>query len=391
VRNAPVPSRYSPPLALDSGAVSRGLDWGVAHELLEVGVAQRARIVARLMWGDRVSGQDLAMEMGISRAAVNKHVQLLRARGLEIEPVPGSGYMLRSRSEALYPEVVLPVLLGAGLYEPGSECFVGFPYRYEPEVPSTNSVAKEMAQEGVPGGALMVAEAQTEGRGRLDRVWVSEPGKDLTLSFLLRPSLTSGEAGAMILASAVAVAGVLSALPGMAGRVGIKWPNDLLVDGRKVAGILTEASMDIDMIHWLVLGLGLNVNSDPARMVPAESLAPGQLPPVSISRAAGTPVHRVLLLAQLTRELSRRWCQVLEGRPADVFETYAAYDALYGLQVTVRSGLHREKVLAEGVADGIGPGGELILRLPGGSTRMVVTGEASLVRATEMRGGPDPM
>ena len=356
----------------------RDMDWAVEQELIEAGVAQRARIVARLMWGERVSGQDLAGALGVSRAAVNKHVQLLRAQGMDIESVPGSGYLLRSKTDTLVPEVVLPVLLGAGLYPPGSDCYVGLPYRFEAEVPSTNFVAKEMAQDGVPGGAFVVTERQTAGRGRLDRAWLSERGKDLTFSVLLRPELASGEAASMVLAAAVAVSDVLSLLPGMEGRVKIKWPNDLLVDGRKVAGILAEASMDIDVIYWLVIGIGLNVNGDACRLVPREALAPGQPSPVSLVELTGTPVHRVPLLGQLARELSRRWCQVTGGQGAVVLEAFAERDALFGRRVVVRSGLRREQLLAEGIAQGLGPGGELLLRQDDGTVRPVSSGEATL-------------
>ena len=356
----------------------RDMDWAVEQELIEAGVAQRARIVARLMWGERVSGQDLAGALGVSRAAVNKHVQLLRAQGMDIESVPGSGYLLRSKTDTLVPEVVLPVLLGAGLYPPGSDCYVGLPYRFEAEVPSTNFVAKEMAQDGVPGGAFVVTERQTAGRGRLDRAWLSERGRDLTFSVLLRPELASGEAASMVLAAAVAVSDVLSLLPGMEGRVKIKWPNDLLVDGRKVAGILAEASMDIDVIYWLVIGIGLNVNGDACRLVPREALAPGQPSPVSLVELTGTPVHRVPLLGQLARELSRRWCQVTGGQGAVVLEAFAERDALFGRRVVVRSGLRREQLLAEGIAQGLGPGGELLLRQDDGTVRPVSSGEATL-------------
>lgn len=369
---------YRPPLALDLDAVMRDMDWAVEQGHLEAGVAQRARIVARLMWGERVSGQDLAGNLGVSRAAVNKHVQLLRGQGLDIESVPGSGYLLRGKTDTLIPEVVLPVLLGAGLYPPGSDCYLGLPYRFEQEVPSTNFVAKEMAQEGTPGGAFMVTERQTAGRGRLGRAWLSERGKDLTFSVLLRPELASADAGGMVLAAAVAVSDVLSLLPGLQGRVKIKWPNDLLVDGRKVAGILAEASMDIDIIHWLVVGIGLNVNGDAGRLVPRDTLAPGQPQPVSLAELTRTPVHRVLLLAQLAKELSLRWCQVTGGRRVAVLEAFAERDALFGRRVMVRSGLHREQLLAEGVAQGLGPGGELLLRQRDGTVQPVSSGEATL-------------
>jgi BirA family biotin operon repressor/biotin-[acetyl-CoA-carboxylase] ligase len=375
------PSRaYRPPLALDLDVVVRDMDWAVEQELIETGVAQRTRILARLLRGERVSGQDLAGTLGVSRAAVNKHVQLLRAQGMDIESVPGSGYLLASMTDTLVPEAVLPVLLGAGLYPPGSDCYLGLPYRFEPEVPSTNLVAKEMAQEGVPGGAFMVTEHQTSGRGRLDRTWLSEGGKDLTFSVLLRPELASGEVGAMVLAAAVAVSEVLSALPGMEGRVKIKWPNDLLVDGRKVAGILAEAAMDIDTIYWLVIGIGLNVNGDAGRLVPRESLAPGQPPPVSLAELTGTSIHRVALLAKLSAELSRRWCQVIGGQRSAVLDAFAERDALLGRHVVVRSGLRREQLLAEGVAQGLGSSGELLLRQKDGKVVSVSSGEATLAR-----------
>ena len=197
---------------------------------------------------------------------------------------------------------------------------------------------------------------------------------------LLRPELASGDAAAMVLAAGVAVSEVLSLLPGMEGRVKIKWPNDLLVDGRKVAGILAEASMDIDVVHWLVIGIGLNVNGDAARLVPRDTLAPGQPPPVSLAELTRTPVHRVLLLAQLTRELSRRWCQVTGGQRSAVLEAFAERDAL-GRHVVVRSGLHRERLLAEGIAQGLGPGGELLLGQADGTVRSVASGEATLTYA----------
>lgn len=272
--------------------VDEGVAWASRHGFLDKGSAQRVRIAARLTSGDWVSGERLAQALGVSRAAVNKHVQLLAARGLGIESECGSGYRLVSRGDSLAPEAVLPVLLALGLYAPGTDCHVGLPYRYEQEVSSTNVVAKELAQAGAPGGALVVAERQTAGRGRLERVWRSEPGKDLTFSVLLRSSLVPGEANLMMLAAALAVADVVAGIPGLAGRVGIKWPNDVMLDGGKVAGILAEASIDMDVMHWVVIGIGLNVNGNLAHPVPAETRTPSQAAPVSLAHLVGGPLDR---------------------------------------------------------------------------------------------------
>jgi BirA family transcriptional regulator, biotin operon repressor / biotin---[acetyl-CoA-carboxylase] ligase len=358
--------------------VDEGVAWASRHGFLDKGSAQRVRIAARLTGGDWVSGERLAQALGVSRAAVNKHVQLLAARGLSIESEPGSGYRLVSRGDSLVPEAVLPLLLDLGFCAPGTDRHVGLPYRYEQEVSSTNVVAKELAQAGAPGGALVVSERQTAGRGRLERVWQSEPGKDLTFSVLLRSSLVPGEANLMMLAAALAVADVVAEVPGLRGRVGIKWPNDVLLDGGKVAGILAEASIDMDVMHWVVIGIGLNVNGDSARLVPAETRAPGQAAPVSLARLVGGTLDRPLLLARLARELSRRWAQVTKGRRSEILDAYAALDALLGGTVTVRSGIRLEQVVAEGVASGLGAGGELLLREKDGSLREVVAGEVSL-------------
>ena len=164
----------------------------------------------------------------------------------------------------------------------------------------------------------MVTDDQTGGRGRLGRDWVSQPGKDLTFSVLLRPSLAPARAHLLSLAAALAVAETLETIPGLEGQVGVKWPNDVLLGGRKVCGILVEGSMDSDRLHWAVAGIGLNVNSDSAafaRGAGPEALQEwtGRPEPVSLGHSWAPHLARAPLLAQLLARLSERWSAVEGG------------------------------------------------------------------------------
>ncbi len=205
------------------------------------------------------------------------------------------------QDDLLVPEAVIPLLLGRIDYShPGS---VGLPYRYQSECGSTNLLLKADAALSATG-TLLVTDHQTEGRGRLGRSWSSRPGEDLTFSVLLRPSLPPAEAPVLSLAAALATAEVLESLPGLKGRVRVKWPNDVLIDEKKVCGILLESSIVGAELAWVVAGIGLNVNSDPearlATLAPAERETwHGRPLPTSLRVALGGEVARGRLLADL--------------------------------------------------------------------------------------------
>jgi len=253
-----------------------------------------------------------------------------------------------------------------------------------------------------PAGASVVTDEQTGGRGRLDRTWSSQPGKDLTFSFLLRPSLAPGQAHLLSLVAALSVAEVLETLPGLEGRVAVKWPNDVLLEDRKVCGILLEGSMDADRLHWAVAGIGLNVNSISSALVAAlggkqADVWAGRPRPVSLRERLGRDVPRAPLLASLLERLGERWAALDdqgsrqdgaqgardshgEHHPGavEVITALRQRDALAGRRVEVYSGAKQPELVLAGEAAGIGPEGQLLVRRPSGEMSAVFAGDVTL-------------
>lgn len=365
--------------AISALSADEWMDWALRTRRVEPGVAHRVRIVARLDGGSSISGQDLARELGVSRAAVHKHMQTLRASGLGIKSVPGTGYVLEEPMNSLSPGSTLPYVLD-GSPPSGSESrgVSGLPYFYESVVGSTNDLLKERLGDAVSCGALAVTDYQLAGKGRLGRGWVSEPGKDLTFSLLLRPQVTPAGAHLLVLAAGAAVTEVLELLPGLKGRVGIKWPNDVFVDGRKVCGILSEASVDMDVLHWVVLGVGLNVNATPIRAGRQDDGEGLRVEAIALKEAVGAPVPRGRLLGLLIRHLTPRIRQVEEDGRAELLEFVRSRDVLQGRSVVVRTGAGGREVAARGQVVGLGREGELIVREAGGTVKSLTAGEVTL-------------
>jgi BirA family transcriptional regulator, biotin operon repressor / biotin---[acetyl-CoA-carboxylase] ligase len=373
-----------------SSRLSEGLDVAVARGLLDSGCARRTALMSELgrsTWSAEarqrvvVSGQVLASQLGLSRAAVHKHVARLRGLGFAVEAVTGSGYCLAAAADDLLAsEAVLPFLLDVALND--FAWLAGLPYYYIPACGSTNQLLKEAAS-GLPAGATMVTDAQSAGRGRLDRCWTSAAGKDLTFSVLLRPRLSPAEAHLLSLAAALAVAEEIESLPGLRGRVGIKWPNDVLIDEKKVCGILVEGSMQADRVEWAVAGIGLNVNSDPAALKQslgslAEAQWLGKPEPTSLRASIGREIPRAPLLGSLLRRLTFR-CG--DARAADTLEGLRRRDLLIGKRVAIIAGSSGLEPFLEGEAMGVGAEGELLVRDARGETVAVFAGDVTLRRS----------
>ena len=185
--------------------------------------------------GRSCSGPTLSVDLGRSRAQVWKHVETLRSLGYGIQAAAGDGYRLVETPDRLYPEELLPGL---------ETRWLARDLHWRESVDSTNRVAQELAREGAPHGTTVVAEGQTAGRGRLGRSFYSPPYRNLYTAILLRPSLTTAEAPSWILAAAVAVAGAIADSVPDPDAVEIKWPNDVLLGGRKTSGINLPAQAD---------------------------------------------------------------------------------------------------------------------------------------------------
>lgn len=237
--------------------------------------------------GTYVSGEQLARMLGKSRTAVWKELGKLRALGYGLEGSPRRGYRLASVPDVPYPWELAALGIGSA---GGATSLIGASLVYHPTVGSTNDVARTLAEEGCPEGTVVVADRQTRGRGRRGRQWLSPPG-GLWFSVVLRPSLHPSRCGLMPLAAAVAVAQALEGL--CRSPLSIKWPNDVLLGGRKVCGILAELSADHETVRYVVLGVGINVDPPPLA---------GDPPPTGL-RAHGCSSGRTAVLAAVLARL----------------------------------------------------------------------------------------
>ena len=201
--------------------------------------------------GTWISGEALSKKLSVSRAAISKHVRVLKEQGYDIQAATRKGYLLKKISDR-----VLESEITDGL---NTNVFGKKKIVYLQETDSTNTRAKILAEEDAPEGTVVIAEKQTKGRGRKGRSWLSPEGDGIYMSVILRPDMPPFEAPRITLLTAVAVAEALLSQVQLPLR--IKWPNDILINGKKIAGILTEISSEMDIIDYIVVGLGLNVNT----------------------------------------------------------------------------------------------------------------------------------
>jgi len=320
---------------------------------------------------------------------------LFAARGRHITPAElavASGIAAESLKAALAPYVQAgyPVEFhpqrGIGLGEPpdiwcAEEILGRCPAQengpaWEPlllaETASTNDVAREQARRGAREGLVVAAARQTRGRGRLGREWESRAGLGLYVSLLLRPSFPAAEAGRLAILASVAAVDAVEKIAGVRPR--IKWPNDLVFDGRKAGGILTEARVDADQIRDLVLGLGLNVNS-PAAAWPADL----ERRAISLSELAGEPIDLHRFTAALIGRVLLAYEAFTEGSHLDrLAELWHRYDVLRDRTVAIVEGGERHV----GTVVGIDDGGSLVLRDGRGRSRRFRAGEVTIEKGS---------
>ncbi|MBU4185830.1 MAG: biotin--[acetyl-CoA-carboxylase] ligase [Proteobacteria bacterium] len=201
--------------------------------------------------GSWVSGELISNNLSVSRAAIWKHIQKLKEEGYVIESASKKGYLLSESSDPITADEIRQGL--------STKVFGKKNIIYLNETDSTNTRAKELAAQGAPEGTLVIAEKQTNGRGRRGRSWFSPPGGGIYFSLILRPVISPTETPRITLMTAVVAAETLISLVKL--KLRIKWPNDILVNGKKLAGILTEISTEMDAVNYIIVGLGLNVNT----------------------------------------------------------------------------------------------------------------------------------
>lgn len=305
-----------------------------------------------------VSGAELASAMGVSRTAVWKHVKSLEQEGYGIEAVPSKGYRLLSAPDLIVPREVQEGLRTKSIGREIVHCI---------ETGSTNSLAMELARQGAADGTAVVAEAQTAGKGRRGRNWVSPRG-NLYLSVVLRPAVPVNKAPLITLMGAVAIASAIRKHLGVPAA--IKWPNDILISGRKVSGLLTEMSAEPDRIRHIVLGIGVNVNMD-LRSLPPDVRSRS----TTLAAAAGKSIDRTGFLIALLAELDH-WYRCFLSKETDVLAAWRELNATLGKRVAV-SGAGE---LLEGQATGVDAEGRLVLTLDDGTVRQVAAGDVTIVK-----------
>ncbi|MGE5613949.1 MAG: biotin--[acetyl-CoA-carboxylase] ligase [Bacillota bacterium] len=311
------------------------------------------------------SGGELSQLLGVSRTAVWKHIKALRQEGYLIDGSPRKGYRLLPAGERLN-SFEIAHNLGTSV--------IGRETRYIEKVDSTNEFLKKLAAKGCPDGLTIIAGQQTEGKGRMGRKWLSPPNTGIYISFILRPPMAPAEAQILALASAVAMAEAVCQATGI--RAGIKWPNDLVIDGKKVCGILMEMNSESDRINYVVTGIGINYSQD-AGDFPEELMDKAISLKMAVDGREKDGIvfpSKLALIRTILKELDRIMKLVLDGRYDDVLDAWREHSVTLGREVrfTARGTEYT------GVASGITADGRLLVDCDDGVRRELLAGEVSV-------------
>jgi BirA family biotin operon repressor/biotin-[acetyl-CoA-carboxylase] ligase len=310
--------------------------------------------------GEYISGAEIGKKLELSRTAVWKHIGNLRKAGYEIEAVPALGYRLLSS-----PDLLTPAEIGAGL----KTRYIGKRIHAFSITDSTNVKAFELALHGAPEGTVVVAEGQRKGKGRLGRHWESPKGVNIYTSIILRPKMAPSLASQITMLAAVATARAIE----KTARIlpDIKWPNDVLIRNRKAAGILTEIDSEADIVNFIVLGIGIDVNMEPSALPPDVAKVA-----TSLKNETGRAFERVPIVQELYRQLER-WYDIFKKEGfGPIITEWERLSIMAGKHVKVSF----LKETREGIALGLDTDGALLLRLPTGKIERVVAGDVTMVR-----------
>ena len=306
--------------------------------------------------GSYVSGEELSEALGVSRSAVWKHIEKLREEGYEILASPHLGYKLM-----LVPDRLTEIEIK---WQLKTEVIGRRIYCYK-EIDSTNDAASNLASSGEKEGGVVIAEYQTKGRGRLGRKWVSPRAKGAYLSVILRPDISPREVSIMTLLSSLSVAKAVREtldLPAF-----IKWPNDILINRQKVCGILTELNGEIDRINFVIIGIGVNINTK------KELLPEGG---TSLSVEKGKEISRLEFVKTLLRNLDRYYKIFSKGKIDGIIKEYKKLSAVLDRQVQIN--YHNRFI--SGHAVDVDKDGALILRMDSGFCERVLAGDVVMLR-----------
>jgi len=302
-----------------------------------------------------ISGEVISRKLKISRAGIWKNIEELRKQGYIIEAIPRQGYRLKEVPDKLFAREIQDGLktkkLGRIIYHHNS-------------IESTMSTAFQLGMEGIDEGALVCAETQTKGKGRMGRHWVSPKGKGIYMSLILRPKMSPVDVAKLTLMTGVAICEAIRAKTDL--MVDIKWPNDLLVGGKKIAGFLTEMNAEMERVNFIVVGIGINVNT---------SLA--QLPNTgtSIKKVSGKSYSRVELVQEILISMEQWYLRVQKEGFVAMMERWRELSSTLGHKVEVREGKH----IIYGKALDIDTFGGLVIRSDKGDLIKRMSGDVTLI------------
>lgn len=302
-----------------------------------------------------LSGEEISHRLKVSRTAVWKRINHLRNSGYEIEASTRSGYRLIRSPDLLTPSEIEPFL---------KTKWLGKRIHHFLHLDSTNSKAYELALNGAEEGEVVIAESQEKGRGRLGRKWFSPPLLNLYLSVILRPNISPLQASPITLMAAIATADAIRKFSGIVPL--IKWPNDILLRDRKIAGLLNEIHSEIDRIHFVILGIGVNLNMD-------EPMFPKEIRQVatSLRHEMGETISRKSFLQSLLLELEKWYAIFLREGSTEILKAWRNRARLKGRRVQVTS--FGERII--GTAIDVDSNGALILKTRDGKRKRIVAGD----------------
>ena len=303
-----------------------------------------------------ISGEDMSQQLQVSRAAIWKYIDQLRQEGYEITAVPHLGYKLEAAPDKLLAHEVQFNL---------KTKIIGRRIVSLDTVASTMDEAFRLGMEGAVEGTVVCAEGQSQGRGRLGRGWASPKGKGIYASLILRPKLPPTQMSQLTLMTAVALAQAVHKTTIL--QPSIKWPNDLMVGSKKLAGILTELRAETDQVKFVIVGIGLNVNALSSQLLDTAT---------SLKIELGETVHRVELFQEILRFMEFWYARVHKGR----FDQVLDYCKKYSATINKRVRIHDQSGDTQGLATGIDSDGGILIRRDNGSIVKKMSGDITQLR-----------
>ena len=323
--------------------------------MIDKALDEKILSVIRKNFDGYISSDELANTLDVSISIISEHIKAMRDEGYDIEFLPSLGYRLISVPDKLYPEMVR-----CGL----EKCRFASEVYYYQSTDSTNDVAERLAVNSDKEGIVVIAEKQGRGRGRLGRSWMSSENIGIWMSIVIRPKIDYMNACWITPAASVAVATAIREVTGLSAL--IKWPNDVMIDGRKVSGILVETGKGNNQLPFMILGIGVNVNHK-LNDFPSEI----QDRSISLALAGGRNFSRLDLVQEILRNLEKYFNILEEAGPDTIVSEWEKLSVTFGRRIKVQI----PAGILEGFGNGIGENGEILIRKDDGRIEGVFSGD----------------